>query len=100
MLFKIKIESLIIRLESPIVSLAILFDNIEEVSDIFNFVFILFDNETVSLPILELNIEVVSAVFSFNANPADRSVVDAFKSILELKVAVSDLFNLVFILFD
>jgi hypothetical protein len=66
----------------------------------FNFELILFDNETVSLPILELNIEAVSEVFSFNANPADRSVVDAFKSILVLKVAVSDLFNLVFILFD
>ena len=61
--FVIKIESLPIRFESPIVSLPIRLLNIVDVSEIFNFVLILLDNEIVSLPIRLLNIADVSEYF-------------------------------------
>ena len=73
-------ESLIIRLERPIVSRAILFDNIADVSEIFNFVLILFDKATVSLPILELNITDVSEMFNFKL--ADKLLALFIESIL------------------
>ena len=71
------------------VSRPILFDNITEVSEIFNFVLILLDKATVSLPILELNIAAVSALFNFQFDNAAVSAAFNFKFILVANVAES-----------
>ena len=64
LLFAINIESLLIRLESPTVSRAILFDNIADVSEKFNLELIRLLSDTVSLPKRLLNIAEVSVIFN------------------------------------